>query len=123
MATNFEDFWQKYQGNLPGYADSGAIQEIVREIAYAAWQEASGVTTRRMGKVHPYAGTFPSSPDQQSGLNLREYFAAQALQGLLANPKLQTTAIALDEEISLHADFAKEAVELADALIKALNQN
>lgn len=46
--TSFEDFWQKYQSNLPGYADSGAIQEIVREIAYAAWQEASAVTSRRI---------------------------------------------------------------------------
>lgn len=76
-----------------------------------------------MSQAFPYASIFPSSPDQQSGLNLREYFAAKALQGLLANPRFETTSIALGEKILLHSDFAREAVDLADALIKALNQN
>ena len=45
------------------------------------------------------------------GLTKREYFAAMALQGLLANSGLND-----------NPDDAKTAVEIADALIARLNQ-
>lgn len=48
------------------------------------------------------------------GLTKREYFAAMALQGLLANPTLAgNTAF----------DDAKAAVEIADALIARMNES
>lgn len=47
----------------------------------------------------------------QDGLTKREYFAAIALQGLLSNTNNRRNPI-----------HAKEAVRLADALIKALNE-
>ena len=61
-------------------------------------------------------GDIPASPfgesDDYSGLSIREYFAAAALQGILANPHA-------DE---CHAEHnARRAVMFADNLIKALN--
>ena len=50
--------------------------------------------------------------DQVYGLSKREYFAAKAMQGLLAE---------CPEDASLDITFVgSEAVKLADALIKAL---
>ena len=46
------------------------------------------------------------------GLTKREYFAAMAMQGLLANPDLTKT----DDVI-----IAMTSIDAADALIKALN--
>ncbi len=51
------------------------------------------------------------------GLTKQEYFAAQALQGLLANPRL---VIADDEGWLLRSYIADTAVQQADALIEAL---
>lgn len=48
------------------------------------------------------------------GLTKREYFAALALQGLLANPTLSNNTA---------FDDAKTAVEIADALIARLNES
>ena len=50
-----------------------------------------------------------------NGLTKREYFAAAALQGLLADP--DTT-----EQLST-ADVVEVAVHAADALIEALNED
>lgn len=50
--------------------------------------------------------------DFQAGLTKREYFAAAALQGLLAT----------GENIGGVAIFAKSAVQYADALIMQLNK-
>ena len=49
------------------------------------------------------------------GLTKREYFAAMAMQGLLANSSLQ-------EWSEPEAETACEAVEQSDALIAALNK-
>ena len=49
-------------------------------------------------------------PDYAAGLTKREYFAAQALAGLLAQSPCSASA----------EQFAQEAVRAADALIKAL---
>jgi hypothetical protein len=50
----------------------------------------------------------PAISDESEGLTKREYFAAMAMQGLIAWP-------------TGTQDIAAEAVEHADALIKALN--
>lgn len=57
---------------------------------------------------HPEGGI--DSP--QSGLTKREYFAAMAMQGILADPDNQGYA----------EGIAKDAVKIADELITQLNQ-
>ena len=52
-----------------------------------------------------------------AGLTKREYFAAKALQGLLANPNVEGQKPALSQ-----ATIAERAVGCADALIDALNE-
>lgn len=52
-----------------------------------------------------------------TGLSKREYFAAIALQGLMANSRFYESAGMVPHE------FAKKAVQHADALIAALRQN
>lgn len=47
-----------------------------------------------------------------SGLTKRELFAAMALQGIASNPASD----------GYYADYASEAVKLADALVTALHQ-
>ena len=60
---------------------------------------------------HQSSSAFPSYRD--TGMTLRQYFAGQALQGLLANPDWT------DDEINRIAD---QSVLYAEALIKRLNQ-
>jgi hypothetical protein len=55
---------------------------------------------------------------KDAGMTLREYFAGQALQGLLANPKLQ--AYITEMGGARGGWIEKSAVGWADALIKAL---
>ena len=52
-------------------------------------------------------------PSTWIGLTKREYFAAMALQGLLST----------DNDHSPHNWYGEKSVELADALIKALNES
>lgn len=52
-------------------------------------------------------------PSEWYGLTKREYFAAMALQGLLST----------DNDHSPHNWYGEKSVELADALIKALNES
>ena len=54
---------------------------------------------------------FPTSPDYQDGMTLRDYFAGQALMGVLSNSKL-------DERIGENR-LARSAYEIADAMLKA----
>ena len=61
------------------------------------------------------SSAFPYSEDQTTGLTKREYFAAIALQGLLAGRNIES-------ELS-QDDWAEMAVQHADALIEALNQD
>lgn len=69
-------------------------------------------------KTNPNEGAFATSNDKhhQSGCSKREYFAAMAMQGLLANPRevvfdgIKTTSI------------SAMSVAISDALIKALNE-
>lgn len=59
--------------------------------------------------IYVYGDTYSES---RSGLSKREFFAALALQGLLANPNSWHNS---------RNDIASEAVLTAEALIKALN--
>lgn len=56
------------------------------------------------------------------GLTKREYFAAMALQGLLANPKYleQLSALRVSAEADMNQLCAREAVDMADELLKQL---
>jgi len=63
---------------------------------------------------HPNDPAFAQNPNTllDTGLTKREYFAAMVLQGMVANPDNSETA----------ERFAFAAVEMADALIDALNK-
>jgi len=57
---------------------------------------------------------FPSGHDPKTGtadkgMKMRDYFAAKALQGMIAEPSLKATP---DE-------FAQKAYQMADAMLKA----
>lgn len=63
------------------------------------------------GPAFPFAPTDASNVSMQSsGMTLRDYFAAQALAGLLANP---------DRHAWKLGAFCENAYEYADAMIKA----
>ena len=58
---------------------------------------------------------FPTAVDdsEYAGMSLRDYFAAKAMQGILANP---------ESVIQTYESGAKEAYEMADAMLKAREQ-
>ncbi len=76
--------------------------------------------------THPDELAFPSLETETNlasiGLSIREYFAAKAMQGLLAKPG--ETRLEADEFWCRHdlASCAKQAVLAADFLILALNR-
>lgn len=53
--------------------------------------------------------------DDHEGMSLRDYFAAKAMQGLLA----QSQGLALGSSVETGADYA---YAMADAMLKARNQ-
>ena len=55
-----------------------------------------------------------------TGMNLRDYFAAKAMQGLLANPKLQSQI--LKEGGAFGGWIEHSAYGWADAMLKAREQ-
>jgi hypothetical protein len=55
----------------------------------------------------------------EQGLTKREYFAAVAMQGLMANPAYPEMVA---RGVKLDATFIAEAVLFADALIEALSK-
>lgn len=65
----------------------------------------------------------PFSPDyySDSGLTKREYFAAMAMQGMLANSIDKQQGKQPSWDLS-HIDMAEECVVMADALIESLNK-
>lgn len=69
--------------------------------------------------INPDNNAFPG--EYSRGLTIREYFAALALQGLLANPNV-VGSIGVPENPDYDDQLAKEALDSADALIKALNE-
>jgi len=54
---------------------------------------------------------FPAHFESHDGMNLRDYFAAKAMQGLITGTSMWRD----DEDIQL----AKSAYEMADAMLKA----
>lgn len=64
------------------------------------------------------------SRDFYEGLSKREYFAALAMQGLLANPEMTKLADETQGGAIESSDIiASMSVTCADALIQALNNN
>lgn len=63
-------------------------------------------------ELRPHAAAFPTQSGHR-GLTTREYFAAIAMQGVLASPYLDFDDV---------DQAATDAVAIADALIKALNR-
>lgn len=55
--------------------------------------------------------------DPYSGITMRQYFAAKAMQGLLSSMTEKSANGRWGEELS---EIAKASVELADELLKAL---
>jgi len=51
----------------------------------------------------------PKTGSDDKGMSLRDYFAAHAMQGMIAEPSLKATP---DE-------FAQKAYQIADAMLKA----
>jgi hypothetical protein len=77
----------------------------------------------------PNPGKVPVMPIYEGdlvsvGLTKREYFAAIALQGLLANGEFSSSMDSDDEEFNSKAVtwYAKRAVRCADLLIAELNR-
>lgn len=56
------------------------------------------------------------------GLTKREYFAAMAIQGSLANGDLYKLIVDEYEPSEIIAGYASDAIRLADALIEELNR-
>jgi hypothetical protein len=60
---------------------------------------------------------FPGSKEQSNGMTQRDYFAATALNGLLANPE---TKLQDNDQIRALAEFA---YDIADAMSTARDAN
>ena len=58
---------------------------------------------------------------QHSGMTLRDYFAAKAMQSIYAaNVEWEPTGTPMDEEsLQVLADVAQDAYKMADAMLKA----
>lgn len=68
-----------------------------------------------MSERHNGGPAFPITNHKwlsSEGMTLRDYFAAKAMQGMLAEPNADY----------YHADLAKGAYEIADAMLKAREQ-
>jgi len=55
----------------------------------------------------------------EDGMDLRDYFAAKAMQGLIASPKGLLTA----NKLVSNVDYAEAAYSVADAMMKARQAN
>lgn len=72
-----------------------------------------------MSSTAPHSPAFPVGPDHiQPGLSLREWFAAMALQGLVAKGlEVNSERVLSPQERDL--EMAKRAFRLADAMLIA----
>ena len=75
------------------------------------------------GSLRDERSSSPTAIGCSSGLTKREYFAAKALQGFLANPRFVESSLAVELKGggSVQEITATASVRAADALIKALN--
>lgn len=70
--------------------------------------------------LHSIDGNWVKEPlEKYQGLTKREYFAAMAMHGLLANPELFRIASEQKPEVSIDI-YSKAAIEHADDLLKQL---
>ena len=70
-------------------------------------------------KAYPFIHKHPTTGNTklEEGMDLRDYFAGQALQGLLANPKLQQQIL---KEGGAHGGWIESSAwAFADAMMKA----
>jgi hypothetical protein len=67
-------------------------------------------------KAYPFIHKHPTSgqTSMSEGMDLRDYFAAKAMQGMLANPKLQAQIL-----MSGQSWIEESAWKVADAMLKA----
>jgi hypothetical protein len=65
--------------------------------------------TNTGGPAFPCEGIVTSNGILYEGMSLRDYFAAKAMQGLLADPTIKAEP----------EEFAYEAYNMADAMLKA----
>lgn len=73
------------------------------------------------GRAFPWCGDLNECPTINLGMTLRDYFAAQAMQGLLAmeaNPQFGTVTLPYSEH-GRDDVMAKCAYNLADAMLAA----
>ena len=55
------------------------------------------------------------------GMDLRDYFAAKAMQGMFSDPDHQLGA--WDNYVDWHKNLTSQAYQIADAMIKARNDS
>jgi hypothetical protein len=67
---------------------------------------------------HPIAGMMDLKSD---GMDLRDYFAAKAMQGMFSDPDHQLGA--WDNYVDWHKNLTSQAYQIADAMIKARNDS
>ena len=74
--------------------------------------------TNTGGPAFPYVYDDPNKGVRniQTGMTLRDYFAAKAMQGFLANPEAFEQQ---DEDTTIADTYAREAYVYADAMLKA----
>lgn len=71
-------------------------------------------TQKNGGPAFP-GGSFPEHPQQPNGMTLRDWFAGQALTGMLAHGTRYRPRPGDPE--NWHEAIAKEAFEIADAML------
>lgn len=75
------------------------------------------------GRAFPWCGDLNETPFIELGLTARDYFAAKAMQGLLAMPAEWRAYVRKDGDGSTWRDEAAEAAyQLADAMLRAREQ-
>jgi hypothetical protein len=57
----------------------------------------------------------------EHGMDLRDYFAAKAMQGMMSDPDHQLGA--WDNYIDWHKNLTSQAYQIADAMMKARNDS
>ena len=55
------------------------------------------------------------------GMDLRDYFAAKAMQGMMSDPDHQLGA--WDNYVNWHKNLTSQAYQIADAMMKARNDS
>lgn len=70
------------------------------------------------GRAFPWCGDLNDCPTINLGITLRDYFAAKAMQGMLANPELKDSIF---HGVG-HGFLEKSAWNMADAMLRARDQ-